>query len=134
MGVLSLPVDILSLIFDHLTQCDLKRVRLVNRALHKLANLRITRVFLSPNRTDIDTFCGIATSEAFRTRVREIIWDDAKLEFYKRQNLSKFDALRLREELRLGGGNVVQEGKTYQHFVQEIEEQAEDLDEEEASA
>ncbi len=49
MEALSLPVDILSLVFDHLTQRDLKKVRLVNRALHKLVSLRITRVFLSPN-------------------------------------------------------------------------------------
>ena len=105
MEALSLPVDILCLIFDHLTQRDLKKVRLVNRALHKLVSLRITRVFLSPNRTNIDTFRDISSS-AFRTRVREIIWDDAKLEFYERQKLSKFGALQSREEFRLEGGVI----------------------------
>jgi hypothetical protein len=106
---------------------------LVNRTLYKLVNLRITRVFLSPNRTNIDAFRGIAASETFRTQVREIIWDDAKLKFYEREKLSKFDALRLREEFRLGGGDVIPQGKTFQHFVKEIEEQAKDLDEEEVS-
>jgi hypothetical protein len=62
MEALSLPVDILCLVFDHLTRRDLKKVRLVNRALHKLVSLRITRVFLSPNRTNIDAFRGIASS------------------------------------------------------------------------
>jgi hypothetical protein len=130
----NLPVDILSLFFDCLTQRDLKNVRLVNRALHSLVNLRITRVFLSPNRTNIDAFRGIAASETFRSHVCEIIWDDAKLEFYGRQKLSKFDAIRLREELRLGGGDFIPQGKMFPHFVHEIGEQAEDLGEEEASA
>jgi hypothetical protein len=86
MDITSLPVDILSLLFDYLTQRDFKKLRLVNRTLHKLINLRTTRVFLSPNRTNIDAFHGIAASETFRAQVREIIWDDAKLEFYERQN------------------------------------------------
>ncbi|KAF2995070.1 hypothetical protein E8E13_002544 [Curvularia kusanoi] len=133
MEALSLPVDILSLVFDHLTQRDLKKMRLVNRTLHKLVSLRITRVFLSPNRTNIDAFRGIARSD-FRTQVREIIWDDAKLEFYERQKLSKFDSLRIREELRSGGGQVALQGKTFQHFIGTIEEQTDDLDEEEAAS
>jgi hypothetical protein len=133
MEALSLPVDILCLVFEHLTQRDLKKLRLVNHALHKLVSLRIPRVFLSPNRTNIDAFRGIASS-AFRTQVREIIWDDAKLEFYERQKLSKFDALRSREEFRLHGGviEIILHEKTFQHFVKTIEEQADDLGEEEA--
>lgn len=125
MEALSLPVDILCLVFDHLTQRDLNKSRLVNRALHKLVSLRITRVFLSPNRTNIDTFSDIASS-AFRTQVREIIRDDAKLEFYDRQKLSKFDALRSREEFRLEGGviHITLQEKAFQHFVKTIEEQA----------
>jgi hypothetical protein len=134
MEVLSLPVDILCLVFDHLTQRDLKKLRLVNRALHKLVSLRIPRVFLSPNRTNIDAFRGIASS-AFRTQVREIIWDDAKLEFYERQKLSHSDALRSREEFRLHDRviEIILHEKTFQHFVNTIEEQAEDLGEEESA-
>ena len=111
-----------------------KKVLLVNHTLHRLVSLLITHVFLSPNRTNIDVFRGIAASETFRTQVREVIWDDAKLKFYERQKLSRFDAFRLREELRLGGRDVIPQAKTFQHFVKEIEEQAEDLDGEEASA
>lgn len=134
MEALSLPVDILCLVSDHLTQRDLNKSRLVNRALHKLVSLRITRVFLSPNRTNIDTFCDIASS-AFRTQVREVIWDDAKLEFYDRQKLSKFDALQSGEEFRSEGGviHITLQEKTFQHFVKTIKEQAENLGEEEAA-
>jgi hypothetical protein len=56
------------------------------------------------------------------------------LEFYERQKLSKFDALRLREGLHLGGEDVALKGKTFQNFVKTIEEQAEDLGEEEAAS
>lgn len=133
MEDISLPVDIWRLFFDYLTQRDLKKVRLVNRTLHNLVNLRITRVLLSPNRTNMDAFGGIAASEIFRTQVREIIWDGAKLEFYKRQKLSEFDALWLREKLRLGARYLIPQEKTFQHFVHETEEQAKDLNEEEAS-
>jgi len=124
MEALSLPVDILCLVFDHLTQRDLNKSRLVNRALHKLVSLHITRVFLSPNRTNVNTFCDIASS-AFRTQVREVIWDDAKLEFYHRQKLSKFDALQSGEEFRSEGGviHITLQEKTFQHFVKTIEEQ-----------
>lgn len=103
--------------------------------MHKLVSLRITRVFLSPNRTNIDIFSDIASS-VFRAQVREIIWDDAKLEFYDRQKLSKFDAIRSREEFRLEGGGVIHitlQEKTFQHFVKTIEEQAENLGGEEAA-
>jgi hypothetical protein len=48
--------------------------------------------------------------------------------------LSKFDALRLREELRLGGRDLIPQEKTFKHFVKKTEEQAENIGKEEASA
>jgi hypothetical protein len=76
---MSLPIDILGLIFNHLTQQDLKKVRPIDRTLHKFVNFRITHVFLSPNRTNLDAFRDIAASETFCNNVCEVIWDDAKL-------------------------------------------------------
>jgi hypothetical protein len=47
MELTAIPLDILSLLLDQLTQQDIKRVRLVFRSLHKIAKLRISRVILS---------------------------------------------------------------------------------------
>ena len=57
------------------------------------------------------------------------------MEFYERQKLSEFDALRSREEFRLEGGviHITLQEKIFQHFVKAIEEQAESLRKDEAA-
>ena len=100
MDLTSLPVDVLCLICDCLTQGDLKKVRLVNRALSRLVNLRFTRVFLSPNRTNLNALYGIVASEKFRSQVREIVWDDARLKLFDRRRLSLHDSTMLSEDIR----------------------------------
>lgn len=134
MEIISLPIDILCLVFDFLTQRERKEVRLVNRTLFNLVKLRVTRVFLSPNRTNIDIFRGIAASEDFRTQVCEIIWNDARLEFYERQKLSRVEALMLREELRLDRGASRLQGSTFHHFQHKIKEERKYRDNDEVSA
>lgn len=117
MELTSLPVDVLCLICDCLTQGDLKKVRLINRALSRLVNLRFTRVFLSPNRTNLNAFYGIVASEKFCSQVREIVWDDARLKFFDRRRRLLHDSAMLREDIRLGCADVApQESETIEHF------------------
>lgn len=113
----SLPIDIISLIFHYITQKDIKNVRLTNRALHSLVRLSIPRVFLSPNKTNIDVFHSIIASENFRPLVREIVWDDARLEFYERGDLPKDIAAQLKLYF---DNNFEDYSKTFHHFASEI--------------
>ncbi|KAI8931888.1 hypothetical protein NX059_010792 [Plenodomus lindquistii] len=94
MDSLGLPVDVLALVFDELIQRDLKNVRLVCRPLHQVApRLRVPRVFLSPNRTNIDAFNGIAATPALRDQVCEIIWDETRLKHYEWSQATAMDQL-----------------------------------------
>ncbi len=122
MELIDLPVDILSLFIDQLIQRDLKRLRLVCRTLHEITVLRIPRVFLSPSRANIDAFYGILQHKTLRKHVREIIWDDARLHFYRRQplRLSQQEAIQLREDLRL---QVREVEKTYDLYLIEVQGQ-----------
>lgn len=52
---------------------------MVNRSLHKLVKLHISRVLYSPNRTNVGVFRSIAASESFCCQVCELIWDDELL-------------------------------------------------------
>lgn len=79
MSLPTLPAELIASITDHLPNKDIKRLRLTCRALLLRAILRISRVFLSPNRTNIDVFLAIAQHEHYRERVKEVIWDDAQL-------------------------------------------------------
>lgn len=123
MPFIDLPVDVLALIFDRLTQRDLKKVRLVCRALQSVVKLRVSRVFLSPNRTNINAFRGIAAKKEFRDQVREIVWDDARLEYYERERLSRsaIDELKYNTDMEIQARfhNI----KYFQHFQREIERQ-----------
>lgn len=123
MKLIDLPVDIFSILFSHLVQRNIKNVRLVCRALCNVAELRFPRVFLSANRTNIDAFRGIAMIEKFRTQVREIIWDDARLEFYEREELPAHEAAQLEDDLHLGfrGESFTGEKNDFQTFIRAIE-------------
>ena len=135
MELASLPIDVFYLICDCLPQGDLKKVRLLNRTISKLVRLRFTRVFLSPNKTNINAFRGIAKSDDFRSQVREIVWDDARLKFYNRQRLSLHDSAMLGEDLRLGCADTVsQEEKGFEHFEHDVECDEADVDEKEMLA
>ncbi|KAF2705098.1 hypothetical protein K504DRAFT_494448 [Pleomassaria siparia CBS 279.74] len=82
MELLSLDLDVLNCVLDHLIQRDLKSLRLVNRALYSHIKLKIPRLFISPNRTNIDVFESVINHEEYRLQVREIVWDDARLEYF----------------------------------------------------
>lgn len=74
-----LPAEVLLLITNLLSNCELKRLRLASRFFGARVSLRIHRVFLSPNPRNIEVFLAIANHETLRANVVEIIYDDARL-------------------------------------------------------
>ncbi|KAF2129327.1 hypothetical protein P153DRAFT_316177, partial [Dothidotthia symphoricarpi CBS 119687] len=80
--ILDLPAELLAVICEDLSKLDIKRLRLVNRSLAKRVELRIDRVYISPNRANLESLQRILGHKRYRNRVQEIIWDDAQLEEY----------------------------------------------------
>lgn len=77
--LLRLPNEILDTIASHLSNRDIKKLRLTCRSLCEKAHLRLSRVFISANPRNIEVLYSIANHERFRMNVTEIIWDDATL-------------------------------------------------------
>lgn len=107
MSILNLNVDVLLLIFDHLIQRDIKALRLASKALERHAKLKIRRLFLSPNRTNIEVFNNVVSHPAYKLQVQEIVWDDARLKDYETRGFSddKFfkDARLMTEQIENNG-------------------------------
>ncbi|KAH7327795.1 hypothetical protein B0I35DRAFT_415780 [Stachybotrys elegans] len=76
--IISLPAEIVVEISGYLPNRDVKNLRLACRHLASAA-LHFPRVFIGPNRRNINVFLAVARHESFRRRVTEIIVDDAIL-------------------------------------------------------
>lgn len=77
--LLRLPAALHDPIISHLTNRDIKSLRLTCTFFHDIARLRLHRVFLSAHNRDVQVLRAIADSDAFRSGVTELIWDDARL-------------------------------------------------------
>ncbi|KAK7723628.1 hypothetical protein SLS57_004442 [Botryosphaeria dothidea] len=77
--ILHLPVELLSQITACLPNSSIKSLRLTCRFLSNACPFRLSRIFLSPHPTNISVFLEIAAHPTLRTRIKEIIWDDALL-------------------------------------------------------
>jgi hypothetical protein len=91
MEFLGLNVDVLRIILEYLPQKDLKSLRLANKALKSYAQLTIPRLFLSPNRTNIEVFKNVVNHDDYKFHVQEIVWDDGHLEYYSPEIIPGFD-------------------------------------------
>ncbi|KAI8942711.1 hypothetical protein NX059_000759 [Plenodomus lindquistii] len=80
--ILDLPSELLSLTCDYLSKLDIKRLRLVSHYLAANVDLRIDRVFISPNLANLACLEWVLEHPRHSNRVREIVWDDAQLEEY----------------------------------------------------
>ncbi|KAH7176768.1 hypothetical protein EDB81DRAFT_940639 [Dactylonectria macrodidyma] len=78
--LINLPTELYALIASHLTNKDLKSLRLTCKRFGNSVHLRIDRVFLSASPLDVAVCRAIADHELYRTRVVELIWDDARLD------------------------------------------------------
>jgi hypothetical protein len=80
--ILDLPAEVFSIICVELSKLDIKRLRLASKRLAANVDLRIDRVYISPNRTNLELLRCILEHPKYRTHIREIVWDDAQLEEY----------------------------------------------------
>ncbi|KAF1846548.1 uncharacterized protein K460DRAFT_367298 [Cucurbitaria berberidis CBS 394.84] len=80
--VTDLPAELLAMICEHLSNLDIKRLRLAGKHLAKNVGLRIDRIYISPNRANLDCLQRILDHPRYRNDVGEIVWDDAQLEEY----------------------------------------------------
>lgn len=80
--LLDLPSEMLAAVCQTLSNVDIKQLRLTCRGLADNVELRIDRVFISPNRANLECLNNILDHPRYRLRVREIVWDDAQLAEY----------------------------------------------------
>ncbi|EUC50531.1 hypothetical protein COCMIDRAFT_689 [Bipolaris oryzae ATCC 44560] len=80
--ILDLPAELLDLVCAHISKPDIKHLRLASKQLANSVYLRIDRVYVSPNRANIDYLYQILSHPRYKYRVHEIIWDDTRLEEY----------------------------------------------------
>ncbi|KAF3021142.1 hypothetical protein E8E14_013805 [Neopestalotiopsis sp. 37M] len=74
-----LPTKIWRAICDQVDNKTIKSLRTTCRYFSQVASLRLSRVFISPNPRNVETFIAIAHHEVYRHQITEIIWDDATL-------------------------------------------------------
>ncbi|KAF1838053.1 hypothetical protein BDW02DRAFT_565317 [Decorospora gaudefroyi] len=95
-SILVLPAELLSIICDDISKLDIKRLRLASKHLANKVDLRINRVYISPNRANLHCLQKLLDHPRYKDRVREIVWDDAQLDEFP--TLDKFrDAILLDE-------------------------------------
>lgn len=75
-----IPRELLSEICSLLPNRDLKSLRISCVMLSKLVDLRFSRVFLSANPLNISVFLAVAQDDHLRHAIREIIYDDGRLD------------------------------------------------------
>ncbi|KAJ5130216.1 uncharacterized protein N7515_006255 [Penicillium bovifimosum] len=76
----ALPLELWGCIDSHLSNADIKSLRLTCKQFNNTVFLRLNRVFLSANPLNIEVFRNIASHDKFRHQVNEIIWDEARLQ------------------------------------------------------
>ncbi|RSL92401.1 hypothetical protein CEP52_013839 [Fusarium oligoseptatum] len=79
--LIHLPPELLEQILSGLPNSDIKSLRLTCTHLHRSAQLRLSRIFLSPSPLNVSVFRAVADHEEFRKKVIEIIYDDARLAY-----------------------------------------------------
>lgn len=74
----SLPPELFEAVLSELPNRDIKNLRLASFSLARAAQLRLDRVFLSTHPLDIRVLNAIAENDDYRTRVVELVYDDAR--------------------------------------------------------
>lgn len=94
--ITDLPAELLEIVCEHVSKLDIKRLRLASKHLASSVYLRIDRIYVSPNRANLDYLHQIQAHPTYRGRVREIVWDDALLNEYS--TLKEFRAAIVADE------------------------------------
>lgn len=99
--LLDLPAEILAIVCQTLSGIEIKRLRLVSRDFAEHVELRIDRVFISPNRANLDCLNSILDHPRYRLRVREIVWDDSELFEFPKYHMFLNELDQDREDARV---------------------------------
>lgn len=118
--MLDLPAELLEIICRHLSKLDIKRLRLTSRDLAEKVELRVDRVYVSPNRANLDCLNSILNHPRYYLEVQEIVWDDAQLE-----ELPTFDMFRDRIETDQAKARIVLENHLSTLFRSNTEDETE---------
>ncbi|KAJ4317495.1 hypothetical protein N0V84_007322 [Fusarium piperis] len=90
--LIHLPLELIEQIVLGLPNSDIKSLRLTCTHLHRSSQLRLSRIFLSPNPLDVSVFRAVADHDELRKKVVEIIYDDARLDHpYEPPNAGYFN-------------------------------------------
>lgn len=81
-SILDLPPELLAIICEDFSNIDIKRLRLASAYLAKNVDLRIDRVYVSPNRANLQCLRNILDHPRYKYQIAELIWDDAQLDAY----------------------------------------------------
>ncbi|RMZ72658.1 Cyclin-like F-box [Pyrenophora seminiperda CCB06] len=80
--ILDLPTELLDIVCEYVSKLDIKRLRLASKRLADSVYLRIDRVYISPNRANLDYLRTILAHPRYKGRVHEIVFDGTRLEEY----------------------------------------------------
>jgi hypothetical protein len=80
--ILDLPTELFAIVSEQISGLEIKQLRLASKDLANKVDLRIDRVYISPNRANLDYLQRILNHPRYKGRVREIVWDDAQLDEY----------------------------------------------------
>lgn len=78
--LLDLPAELLEIICKYLPGLAIKHLRLTSGELAEKVDLRIDRVYVSPNRANLDCLNNILDHPRYSIQVKELVWDDAQLD------------------------------------------------------
>ncbi|KAK6214583.1 hypothetical protein LQW54_004305 [Pestalotiopsis sp. IQ-011] len=78
-ALLRVPPEIWRYICDRVDNKTIKSLRATCCFFSRVASLRLSRVFISPNPRNVEIFVAIARHEVYRHQITEIVWDDAAL-------------------------------------------------------
>jgi hypothetical protein len=95
-SILDLPAELLAAVCEELSRLDIKRLRLASKYLATNVDLRIDRVYVSPNRANLDSLRKILEHPRYRFQIFELVWDDAQLDEYP--DIDSFRAALLADE------------------------------------
>jgi hypothetical protein len=77
--LVTIPTETFASILSHVSNREIKNLRLKSKALSERAAPRLDRAFLSVNRRNVEVFLALADHDGFREQVTEFVWDDARL-------------------------------------------------------
>ncbi|KAF2727889.1 hypothetical protein EJ04DRAFT_569986 [Polyplosphaeria fusca] len=78
--ILCLATELIHVVAGYLSKWEIKQLRLACKRFADCVELRLSRIYLSPNKHNLNCFRAVVNHPVYRHRVQEIVWDDDLLE------------------------------------------------------